>query len=235
MTRRNCECIILTSKRIEMIDERRIAPQHDLHANQTGNAGDYTSSAHSNLPWRRLGRFIAIMVLASFVMNEIWEMAQMSAYVETASHSWMGTISFCSWAALGDVGIILGIYAAGALAAGDPAWGLRSRWNIYATVAVMGLAYAALVEHAALAAGRWSYSERMPVVSVLGAGLWPLLQMTLLPPLTFLFARFWAGRSAANHTDGWMGGWAGGQMSIWAVLAVLVVVVVVLRSLLRKK
>jgi hypothetical protein len=35
-------------------------------------------------------------------------------------------------------------------------------------------------------------------VSVLGAGLWPLLQMTLLPPLTFLFARWWASRSATK-------------------------------------
>lgn len=34
-----------------------------------------------------------------------------------------------------------------------------------------------------------------------------------------------------NHSDGWMGG----QMTIWAVLAVLVVVVVVIKSLLRKK
>ena len=98
------------------------------------------------------------------------------------------------------MGIILGIYAAGALAAGDLGWGLRGRWNIYATVAVLGLAYAALMEHAALAAGRWSYTERMPVVSVLGAGLWPLLQMTLLPPLTVWIARRWAGRSATKGT-----------------------------------
>ena len=38
-----------------------------------------------------------------------------------------------------------------------------------------------------------------------------------------------------NHADGWMGGWAGGQMWIWAALAVLVVVVVVFKSLFRKK
>ena len=38
-----------------------------------------------------------------------------------------------------------------------------------------------------------------------------------------------------NHTDGWMGGWAGGQIWMWAVLAVLVVVVVVIKSLFRKK
>jgi hypothetical protein len=145
-----------------------------------------------------LGRFFSITVLASFVLNEIWEMAQMSAYVETAGHSWASTLGLCTRAAVGDTGIILGIYAAGALTAGDLGWGLRGSWYIYATAAVLGLAYAALVEHVALAAGRWSYTERMPVVSVLGAGLWPLLQMTLLPPLTFLFARWWAVRSATK-------------------------------------
>jgi hypothetical protein len=31
------------------------------------------------------------------------------------------------------------------------------------------------------------------------------------------------------------GGWAGGQMLIWAALAILVVVVVVIKSLIRKK
>ncbi|OGT97097.1 MAG: hypothetical protein A2X80_14205 [Geobacteraceae bacterium GWB2_52_12] len=55
-----------------------------------------------------------------------------------------------------------------------------------------------IVEHAALTAGRWSYSERMPVMPWLGAGLWPLLQMALLPSLTFLFARWWAGRSVTK-------------------------------------
>jgi hypothetical protein len=143
-----------------------------------------------------LGRFFVVTVLTGFVLNEIWEMAQMSAYVETTGHSWTNTLGFCTRAAAGDVGIILGIYAAGALAAGDSGWGLRGYWNIYATAAVLGLVYAALVEHAALAAGRWSYTERMPVVPGLGAGLWPLLQMTLLPPLTFRIARWWAGRSA---------------------------------------
>jgi hypothetical protein len=61
---------------------------------------------------------------------------------------------------------------------------------MYATAAILGLAYAVLVELAGLAAGSWSYTERMPVVPVFGVGLWPLLQMTLLPPLVFLFAKW---------------------------------------------
>jgi hypothetical protein len=145
-----------------------------------------------------LWRFFAATVLTGFVLSEIWEMAQMSAYVETAGRSCTSTLGLCTKAAVGDVGIILCIYAAGALAAGDLGWGLRGRWNIYATAAVLGLAYAALVEHAALAAGRWSYTEHMPVVPVLGAGLWPLLQITLLPPLTFWISGWWVGRSATK-------------------------------------
>jgi hypothetical protein len=181
-----------------MIAERHNAPQRNLRANQAGNAGGCTPRALSSLSWRRLGRFFATTVLASFILNENWEMVQMSAYVEAAGHSWKSTLGLCTRAAVGDVGILLGIYAAGALAAGDLGWGLRGRWNIYATASLVGLAYAALVEHAALDAGRWSYTERMPVVPVLGAGLWPLVQMTLLPPLTFLFACWCAGRRATK-------------------------------------
>ena len=181
-----------------MITEHHREPHHNLHTNQAGNAEDFASGAHTSLPWRRLGVFFTTTVSASFVLNEIWEMTQMSSYVETSGRSWTSTLGFCTRAAAGDVGITLGLYASGVLAAGDPGWGLRSRWNIYATLAVLGLAYAALVEHAALAAGRWSYTDRMPVVPWLGAGLWPLLQMTLLPSLTFLFARWWAGCSATK-------------------------------------
>ncbi len=172
--------------------------QQTLHASPAENAGSCAASIHSSLHWRRLGRFIAATVLAGFVLNEIWEMAQMSAYVETAGNSWTSTLDFCTRAAAGDVGIILAIYAVGALAAGDPGWGLHGRWTVYATAAVLGLAYATRVEHAALATGRWSYTERMPVVPGFGAGLWPLLQMTLLPPLTFLFAGWWSGRGATQ-------------------------------------
>ncbi len=58
------------------------------------------------------------MMLVSFGLNEIWEMAQMSAYVETASISWTSTTALCTRAAMGDVGIVSSIYATGALAAG---------------------------------------------------------------------------------------------------------------------
>ncbi len=183
-----------------MIAEDHNAPQRDLHANRAGNAGDRTSGTNSSLPWRRLGRFSAATVLMGFALNEIWEMAQMVTYGEMAGHAWTSTLGRCTAAAAGDVGIILGIYAVSALAAGDPGWGLRGRWHIYATAALLGLVSAALVEHAALAAGSWSYMDSMPMVPWLRAGLWPLLQMTLLPPLTFWIARWWAGRNPIERS-----------------------------------
>lgn len=76
-------------------------------------------------PWRRLGQFLAATVLVSFVLNELWKMAQMSAYVEMAGRSWASTLGLCTRAAVGDVGIVLGISATGALAVGDLSWGFR--------------------------------------------------------------------------------------------------------------
>lgn len=182
----------------EMITEGQHAPLRKVQSERAGSPVHCASNTNSRLHWRRLGWFSAATALTGFALNEIWEMAQMLAYVEMAGHPWTSTLGRCTAAAAGDVGIILGIYAASALAAGDPGWGLRGRWNIYATSALFGLAWATLVEHAALAAGSWSYMESMPMVPWLRAGLWPLLQMTLLPPLTFWIARRWAGRNTTK-------------------------------------
>jgi hypothetical protein len=38
-----------------------------------------------------------------------------------------------------------------------------------------------------------------------------------------------------NHANEWMGGWMGGQATIWAVLAILVVIVVVINKVFRNK
>jgi hypothetical protein len=174
-----------------MTTKRHDTQDHALHANPAQDTRDCTGGATSNLPWRQFGWFITATALAGFFLNELWEMAQMSAYVQTAGHPWASTLARCTQAALGDVGIILGIYLTGALVAGSMRWGLRGRSSMFATTAVAGLAYAVLVETLGLAAGRWSYTKSMPVVPVLGVGLWPLLQMTLLPPLIFLLAKCW--------------------------------------------
>lgn len=51
------------------------------------------------------------------------------------------------------------------------------------TPAALGAAIAVVLEHAALAAEAWSYSDGMPLIPLLEVGLWPTLQLTLLVPL----------------------------------------------------
>jgi hypothetical protein len=166
-----------------MTADYRNTLQHNLHAEQAGITGHYPSGTLSSTPWRWLGHFFATTVFMSFALNESWEISQMSAYLETAGHAWTSTVSVCTMAAVGDVGMTVAIYLAGALAFGDLGWGMHGLWNLCAMTAVLGLPYAAPVKHAALSAGRWSYTDRMPVVSVLGAGRWPLLQILLQLPL----------------------------------------------------
>lgn len=46
------------------------------------------------------------------------------------------------------------------------------------------------MEWRALATGRWSYTDGMPILPVLGVGLWPVLQLTLLTPIALGIGRY---------------------------------------------
>jgi len=141
-----------------------------------------------------LSRFLAALALAAFVLNWLWEMAQMPAYAEIAGRTWWESVPSCSLAALGDVAITFAVYGVGALAAGCLRWGTKGGWNVYAAAALLGGLCAAAYEWRSLAARRWSYNAHIPIVPLLGVGLWPLLQLTLLVPAALYLARCWAGR-----------------------------------------
>lgn len=154
----------------------------------------------------RLGSFFMLLALAAFSLNWLWEMVQMSAYAEMAESSWRETALLCARASLGDVAMTFGIYGLGALAAGRLRWGMEGKWNVYAAAALLGAVFAAAFEWKALSSGRWSYTSQMPIVAVLGVGLWPLFQLVLLVPVSFTIAVWWAGRPssdlAPDSTDG---------------------------------
>jgi hypothetical protein len=143
---------------------------------------------------RPLWSFFVVLCLASFALNWLWEMAQMPAYAEMAARPWQKSLVPCTVASLGDVLATLAIYGVGTLATGQLRWGTTGRWNVYATAALLGAACAIAYEWYSLFAGRWSYSNRMPIVPVLGVGLWPLLQLTLLVPAAFWIAGWWTRR-----------------------------------------
>lgn len=143
---------------------------------------------------RPLWSFFLALFLGAFGLNWLWETVQMGAYAQTADRPWPAVALLHIVPSLGDVAITFAIYGVGALAAGKLRWGTTRMWNAYATAALLGGASAVAVEWKALASGRWSYTELMPVVPVLDVGLWPLLQLTLLVPLALWLAFWWTRR-----------------------------------------
>ena len=124
------------------------------------------------------------MAIVSFSLNWIWEMLQMPAYREMSGRTFNEAAARCACAALGDAAITFWIYAIGAFAAGSLSWGLHRRWNVYSAIALLGATHAYWIEQVAIKSRRWSYTNAMPTIPSLGVGLWPFLQLLLLPPLT---------------------------------------------------
>ena len=133
---------------------------------------------------QELERFFICMAADSVLLHAVWEMAQMPAYKDLAGRPLPETAVRCAPATLGDIAITFWIYAIVALAAHSLSWGLQPRWNVYLTVALLGAMHAFWIERAAIASGRWSYTAAMPIIPPLGVGLWPLLQLLVLTPLT---------------------------------------------------
>ena len=117
------------------------------------------------------------LALVAVVLNWPWEMAQMTGYVDMASQAWASTIWRCLRASVGDAALTILAVSLAVRIAPRPPW-------TYVAAAAAGSVSALLVEWTALSVGAWSYNERMPIVPLLDAGLWPLLQLTILVPVT---------------------------------------------------
>ncbi len=139
------------------------------------------SAAIGRWPVRlRVLRLFAAAVLINFG----WEMAQMRLYASTGS--WLQDSVGCLTASLGDGGMVLIVWATGALVFRRPDWFRRPRVSGYAVMLTMGVFLAAAFETAALGSGRWAYGPSMPRLPMMaGLGLLPMLQMVILPPVIF--------------------------------------------------
>jgi hypothetical protein len=133
--------------------------------------------------------FFAALGAAAFALNWLWEIVQMPAY-EPPARAWASTALAHVVPSLGDAAITFAVYGVCALVAGR--WRLAGVWNEYAAAALLGGACAVAYEWKALGSGWWAYGNRMPVVPLLGVGLWPLLQLTLLVPVAFWMASRWS-------------------------------------------
>ncbi|HKQ05638.1 MAG TPA: hypothetical protein VJ464_10935 [Blastocatellia bacterium] len=141
-----------------------------------------------------LRQFLVRLFAVALALNWFWEMLQMPGFEQMMGRPWRTTVLTCTVAALGDAAITLGIYALVALITKRWRWPSEGRWKTYLAASLSGAAVAIVIEKASLAVDFWSYSSRMPVVPVFGAGFWPLLQLTLLVPLAMRLSSGWISR-----------------------------------------
>lgn len=123
----------------------------------------------------------------SLLLNLVWENAQAPLY-QGYSNFWQH-LPICSIASLGDVLIILVLYFVMAIVNRDMFWITKINRADVAILIVIGALVAIGIEKWALATGRWQYDSAMPLIPYVEVGLLPVIQMTLLPLLTYYISK----------------------------------------------
>ncbi len=120
----------------------------------------------------------------------------MAAY-RSAGISVIIHIAWCIFASVGDTAMTYGVVAI-AYVVLRRVRSVPHGFRLYATMAIVGLPVAALVEYVALHAGFWAYDPRMP--TLFGFGILPLLQLSVLPPIALALGELLSRRTHDDAT-----------------------------------
>ena len=123
------------------------------------------------------------------VANLAWEFAHMPLYTLWQT----GTASEITFAVLhctgGDVLIALSAVVLALFLVGSPAWPATRNSHVITLTVVFGLAYTLFSEWLNIEVREsWAYSDLMPVIPIIDAGLSPMLQWVVIPLAGFRFA-----------------------------------------------
>lgn len=142
------------------------------------------------LPARLLALPEPNVVVFAFLLNFVWEFWQVPFYRDVPSAPHWEVTKVCSLATAGDAAIALASFWVVAAAARSRAWVLAPSAARVLAFAAVGIAITVVAEWVATEQlQRWAYADRMPTLPLLGTGLLPLLQWTILPPLVVWFVR----------------------------------------------
>lgn len=122
----------------------------------------------------------AILVIVTFLLHTVWERLHIRLY--TDYDAMRGRLPVYINASIGDVLYTLLAVLIFALLARDPLWFLAVTGGELLLLAILGFFIALFVEYKAMRLKRWRYLPAMP--KVFGFGLSPLVQMTVLLPLS---------------------------------------------------
>jgi hypothetical protein len=136
-----------------------------------------------------LGTLFSMAVILSYP----WELAHLLFY-RWWDITWTAVTFTCFKAALGDGLLILGLYGLGCALFKHREWVLNPGFAGYSFLAFSGMAVAVAIEWHAVVWSRWAYSSLMPLVPVVGVGLYTVLQLMVLPPLVAYVTQLWLER-----------------------------------------
>lgn len=134
------------------------------------------------------GRLMAVALLPYFA----WEMFQAPAFTGM-SKDWAAATLACAIATLGDMVILILLYALGVRLFGAPCWFAPPRFARYALILLAAVVVHVGVERLMIGFGRWGYALGHPLIPLLGVGVLVVLQPLLLVPLVFWALAMWEG------------------------------------------
>ncbi len=120
--------------------------------------------------------FYGVLFAAAFALNWVWEVAQMFAYQTELNKGWLRALLTCTGSSVIDAIVTVAIY--GLLAQLMK----PNQAKFYFCAAVLGALCAVGFEWFAFRFGLWSYSEQMLILPIIGTGLLPFVQLTILVP-----------------------------------------------------
>lgn len=128
-------------------------------------------------------KYLRLFIIAVF-LNYIWEMAQMP-FFENMYFTDPGAWLICFQAAFTDGIIIVFIFLTGRVFFGSFNWADKLRMIKILYLFGIGLSFATYFELKALNDSAWTYSELMAIIPYLKIGIIPVIQMLLLPILSY--------------------------------------------------
>ena len=135
---------------------------------------------------------LPMLAACTLVLHGTWEYLHIALY--TGYEVMEGVLPVWVLATLGDLLYTFVICATISLVKGNSVWIRNAAWHEVFAAALIGFLVALMVEYKGLYLGRWEYLPSMPIVPFLGIGLSPLLQMTLITPLSLLVTKLLAKR-----------------------------------------
>ena len=124
------------------------------------------------------------------LLNFVWEIWQAPLFEGMDDLTHFEVTLHCTFAALGDVVILLVAFWSIALSAKSRRWIFHPKPMQVAGFLAVGIIITVVFEALAIyVLNRWQYAAAMPVLPVMGIGVVPIFQWLIIPPIIVLMLR----------------------------------------------